>query len=592
MKRNNRFRTKKILTLILCLLMIISLAACGGGGGSSDGDTSSNSQSISKQLKGTYWVAYETEDPDGIRELPTDNGHWCDIFFNNDGTVRLRNVYCDSYIYQDEDLNLTMQEKSNTVYLYDRFSTEPKYDVVLSDDVLIINSRDLYGDSYSFTKGTMPTEIGELYHPAELKGTWQMVSYEVEGYEDVVAPGEFNTIEFDEYYGNGYIGLIGEGVTESYMTSAKSYRSQTDMELVAQIIDDNIDGNTCSEEQYGMGITVLNEPLYDSCENNSWCALLGEYSPLDDYGYPLYTEYYVTMLDQNTLMRQMYYSMDGAPMVSYQTYKRVLPDTSHWFIEEEELEYSAWQSVGFIDENGRFTEKIPGIDSLEIYLNEYGICDVMMVGDNDDYSEMLQCVWERNHGAGSIAIYMTVDDYYSYYYDTHDRLWLTGGVLANNYGETAGYKGTYEMYLYHNNGFIKMELLGGMGIMTPIVDDDAWIEGNAYVAPAESILVQYGEGSFDFSQLDSVDFETIGTATSPESFVLTGVWDNTLLTVTDEYENVIWEYTLNRGESIGIDMDTYESANWLLWISIGTEDYCYYMDSETFNSNTWTYFYI
>lgn len=63
-------------------------------------------------------------------------------------------------------------------------------------------------------------------------------------------------------------------------------------------------------------LTVLDGEMYPGCGNDRWIAsveYVGEYD----------TVYSVTLLEDDTLLMQMYWQMDGAPMVSYSGYRRV-----------------------------------------------------------------------------------------------------------------------------------------------------------------------------------------------------------------------------------------------------------------------------
>lgn len=129
------------------------------------------------------------------------------------------------------------------------------------------------------TPSTQPTQLPLELQPAALAGTWQSTYSEVEGDR-----------------------------TESTATTVIIY-GDTEATLSMTYTNTEFTDNNFRD----LPLTVIDGELYPGCENGSWYAetpLIG----LDTYC--------VTLLDENTLLLQCNFEVDGYPMVSYQWFAR------------------------------------------------------------------------------------------------------------------------------------------------------------------------------------------------------------------------------------------------------------------------------
>lgn len=165
-----------------------------------------------------------------------------------------------------------------------------------------------------------------------LSGTWLMVGGEVEGDVWEAIPGNFEILVFTP-------GMDPKGESETVYVDmeARDYEG------------------LLSDFFYQEMIVPLNEPLYEGCGNEEWSVRIGEESEKNEYGFPIDEEYYVTLLDSNTLLMQHYFTIDGGPGVSYQTFKRVFQEQA---VETLDLSYlrngmnKEWELYAYVDENG------------------------------------------------------------------------------------------------------------------------------------------------------------------------------------------------------------------------------------------------
>ena len=118
----------------------------------------------------------------------------------------------------------------------------------------------------------------------EMIGVWELVWTEIEGYREEAEPGTcFLEITTDD-----------EGLYWiSYTDYAFPDENYTDKELV-----------------------VFPFEMYYGCGNDQWTATVNY---TGKYG----TEYHITLLHDGTLLLQRYWEVDGTPMVSYGSYRRV-----------------------------------------------------------------------------------------------------------------------------------------------------------------------------------------------------------------------------------------------------------------------------
>ena len=156
---------------------------------------------------------------------------------------------------------------------------------------------------------TQQKEEGELLSPAQplspaqLAGTWLLTSGEVEGWVwDAAESQEYAVLYF----------LPSQDTEISAGTLTVNYESRSGWGEMRQFF-------------YDQELTLLEEPLYEGCGNEEWSVCLGSKSPLNEHGYPLETEYYATLIEENTLLLQQYFTIDGGPGVSYSTLNEFYP---------------------------------------------------------------------------------------------------------------------------------------------------------------------------------------------------------------------------------------------------------------------------
>lgn len=124
----------------------------------------------------------------------------------------------------------------------------------------------------------------EAAEPVDMVGTWELAWTEVEGYRE----------ELD--YSATTIVISGESEEELTIT-------YTDSESPSESFQDK-------------ALTVVDEEMYYECGNDRWLANV-DY--VDDYG----TTFAVTLLDDGTLLMQMYWEIDdGVPMVAYRGFSK------------------------------------------------------------------------------------------------------------------------------------------------------------------------------------------------------------------------------------------------------------------------------
>ena len=145
-------------------------------------------------------------------------------------------------------------------------------------------------------------EAIEGLNEKDMQGTWLMVGGEIEGDVWEAIPGNYEilSISLEPNPADGTEMLFAD-------MEARDYEG---------IINKSF---------YQQKIESLDEPLYDGCGNEAWSVRFGDESEKNENGYPIHEEYYATLLDRNTLLMQQFFTFDGGPGVSYQTFKRVFP---------------------------------------------------------------------------------------------------------------------------------------------------------------------------------------------------------------------------------------------------------------------------
>ncbi|MBR6651861.1 MAG: hypothetical protein IKL30_01685, partial [Anaerotignum sp.] len=188
----------------LCL-MLACMTACGGG----QAEASAPEVSVPQD---TYWTAYEWE----VEEVETGKTRtslpneewWVDLILRTDGTAQLRDVGNDVYLQEESYLHMEWEATADgKLFLKDSATGEPVWDGVIKENQLTLN---YYMGTLKLKQAEMPTEIGELYCPAQLKGTWLMVSDDSHGEPSPVLPGHFETLVYTETWTADSVSLVAD----------------------------------------------------------------------------------------------------------------------------------------------------------------------------------------------------------------------------------------------------------------------------------------------------------------------------------------------------------------------------------------------
>lgn len=368
----------------------------------------------------TYWVAEtwcDTEgDEAGVMKTMESNRWSMDLWIGVNGTACMRDVHNGISLMDDSCRNLVWERTPEGQFLF--------YSVLYSDPILRagyeqgVLTVQYWGTTLFMKQQPIPQTVGQKYLPAELAGTWLMVSGETEGYQWEAMPGKLASLVFRVNADDaGALELVADREELDYY---------------------------CNLEQsaYNLKTEILNEPLHHGCENEAWSIRVGEISPVDSNGYPLQTELYATLLDHNTLLVQQYYTIDGAPAVSHQTYRRFTDLVSWMSPESMNLEYSNWVCTGF---ESIFSEETPvAMENLSVMLSPDGNCYVQF-GDGSTQNG----TWAIGTGG---AVMLRGDE------NAEEPFWF-GGVISGYWVDTPEEpKETYQMALYCDGGIVKLAL--------------------------------------------------------------------------------------------------------------------------------------
>lgn len=222
------------------------------------------------------------------------DGNWdprwysCQISFREDSCEIRWNDGIDEedHIYSDAKWNLSYSDGFGVLTIdMGEFAGELRYNVLYDAEIewLYLGLDVTDGE---IIPGWEPlyTYVGRMAEETlGMEGSWRLAWTEVEGYRDTDAAGSRH-IE---------ITLDDEGVYRlSYINDEFSDWSFYDKELI-----------------------VTDGEMYPGCGNDQWIA---EVNYIGNYG----TEYYVTLLDDGTLLVQQYFTVDGAPAVGYECFER------------------------------------------------------------------------------------------------------------------------------------------------------------------------------------------------------------------------------------------------------------------------------
>ncbi len=560
---------KRIFAFILSLLLAVSLTACGDkhsapeptppASSVEDPATAPNTTPDTTDpmalLGDTYWVAYESEGD--MREyVPEGDDLLTDLTLWADGTARIREIEDGFWLASgEEEQNMTWTcESDGTINFYCAYSGDmPRWIGQKTKDGIELQR---YDGTYRFREQPMPTD-GALYSPAELQGVWLQTGSEVEGDINATMPERFESLIF----------------RTDWSGDAKT--------LVASAENGDWDGFAYGDGYYDSQITLLEEPIYSGCGNEVWSVRIGEESPLNEHGYPENVETYVTLLDQNTLLQQHYFSFDNGtiPGVSYQTYKRFLPSVPYG-LEESDLAGRDFELVGYIDADGIRHQEHPTYTDFRLHLNAAGgYTFTACVSDSaaEDYtggghhwslgegSTILLCsenTMQDGH-AGAVSCYDGMEDVPEIFlWDNMD------GILCLKYTEDSG-----------------DEWSGYVDTMTDL-------EGNAFAAPANALLAYYGDGYLDMDWYRAnTEIPVYELADGPDArqILISCVNDDSTLWIENDGFEIARLGTMMAGESVIIQVGYPESEGSFLYLEVGGEEYYIELSHSCLSLDMWDY---
>lgn len=367
----------------------------------------------------TYWVAetWYSEDGEGAEGPQTLNPQeWTmDLLIRVDGTARFRDVRENVCLVDDSYVDLTWDRMEDGYFrFYSALYVDPALTGTYSDGIF---SLEYMGLTVSMKQVSMPEKPAQDTLPAELAGTWVQVFGEVEADRWEAMPNQLHSLVFRVDSAGGDMALAADMEERDYYGALKS-------------------------SAYGLGVEILEEPLYSGFENDRWSVRIGPESPLDENGYPKEVEYYATLLNYNTLLLQLYYTLDGAPSVSYLTYQRFCDITSWVHPQNMELDYTNWICIGYEGPNG---EDFPAeFEGFQLVLDPNGSCRATY-GDGRTETG----TWLLGNG----GVFLARGDE-----EAEDPFWF-GGVITRftveSYYDVAD---VHQMALYHDGGILLLVL--------------------------------------------------------------------------------------------------------------------------------------
>lgn len=583
---------KKYAAILLAVMMLLSAAACGKEKPeaptvpASPAPVASGSDTVSSsQVSGsdetsrvdlgtigednTYWIAQGDnwlylKEEEMISELDFAPGekYVTDLILWTDGTARFRNLHHSAFVDGTEDKKLTWEMKGDKVYVYNRDAGEPSLTGEVKDGKIIFQHRGSLGDEIIMRQAVMPTDPGLLYTPIELLGTWTAVSSMVDGYEsNLLTEGHYMSLAFEQYWADFTPFL------------------QVSYEENLTWLGEGVDG------MYDASITLCDTPLYEGCGNDRWSVKLN--FPKGEYN----DEYYVTLVGKDTLLLQHFFDFDGALGVSYTTFERSLPRGFCYYMPENDLMYTKWEIVGYIDENGARVDKKPETykDMTVIFFGG-DLCDVSW---SDKKIGNIFAGGSFHLGRnGSLMIFCDDSDLY----ELLERPVLFAGGQHQVYWPAEGQHDN-EMYLRFGNdrlifactGIIEEGAAGdGAGENN---DDESYIpmlEGNAFAAPGNALAVMYGEDFLDMHAEPSIPIVDLAPEGEGCYLLISSVSDNSRFWFTDENGETLWVNGLLTGESVifYVRLD----AGWQFWMDLDLgETYYYDLTSSAIDLTDWTY---
>ena len=399
-----------------------------------------------------------------------------------------------------------------------------------------------------------PSPEPEKLTPEDLEGTWLMVSGVTEGYEWDAMPGSFESMVFRTEEADGVKRMAVDSESGDYSRYVPS-------------------------AYYGKGITVLEEPLYEGCGNEDWSVMVGEKSPVNEDGYPIETEYYVTLLDQDTMLRQQCFTLDGAPMLTEQTFRRFPVVSAAAGVDDNKLANTVWICESYTDRQGVEYPTVPGRRNLMLELDEKLRFRMMWEDEQEQLLMTPKGGWILGEGNTLLL----------YGYD--EQGWYAGSVGEN---DTPDGGGDVALYLWVQGGIMKLvpaehEFPDENGY----VDTMNELEGAAFAAPEEALLVIYSDQYQDMKRYEKGNlvpiYEAADTLDS-RNILITAVLDETLIWlenggyVTDDIG------TLWAGESVMIRTELSDLQDSFLCFEVKGEVYAFELSSDNLDFyEGWSY---
>lgn len=390
-------------------------------------------------------------------------------------------------------------------------------------------------------------EIISACSPADLHGVWLQVGSEVEGDINATMPAYFHALIFE-----------ADAAGQTLMASARAG------DYYGFVDEDSYDDRQ---------VTVLDEPLYEGCGNDVWSVRIGEQSPLNEHGYPAQTEIYVTLTDQNTLLQQHYFSFDGGPGVSYQTYRRFLPKAPGG-MEEAALAGGVFELAGYIDADGVRHDEHPLYSGFRLHLKADG-----------GYTFDASCAGESGGDCAGAG--------YDWSLGEGGTLLLRSEDTQNGFGGTAYWHDETqripELFLWDNmDGILCLKYVAWDDSGDTMTD----LEGNAFAAPADALLVCYGDGYLDmdyYRSNEAIPFHALADGPDVHQILLSCVNDNTTLWLENDGFEVARLGTMMAGESVILQLGYPDSGGPLLFMEVGGEEYYIELSQSILPLDTWDY---
>lgn len=563
---------RRLLAILLSLLLLVSLSACGQKtpAGSEPIPTDKEDQggkapeitpttSIPLPLTGdTYWVACEIAE-DGRPWMSTSDNILTDLTLWADGTARIREIENGIWLINEGDeQNMTWkQEKDGTLNLYTVYSgDEPCWSGTVTEDGIALNHLER---TFYFRQEPMP-EGGALYSPAELQGVWLQIGSEVEGYVEESLPGCFYSLVFHNDWSGDQQTLLVSSERGDYS------------------------GYVASDTYYNREVTVLDDIIYSGCGNEEWSVRIGDLSPLNENGYPENPEIYVTLLDQNTLLQQQYFSFDGGPGVSYQTYKRFLPEVC-WDLDAADLEGGDFELVSFTAADGTKQDAPDGVSDFYLHLDTDG-AHFFSVTFDDGREFSSNGKWIFGEG-GTLLLFNPDSDGEWLYHEDIECDWFAGAAQSFNK--------IPEIYLWYEGGIMRLEHVDGSGGENyggGYVDTMDDLEGNAFAAPGNAVLVFYGDEYLDmdwYRQNKDLPFYELTAGPDARQVLISCVLDNTDVWIENNGLVVAQLGPLMAGESVIVQLSYPESGGSHLCFEFGGNEYYIELDRSSLPLDTWDY---